>query len=62
MYSTMEKYLTTKEISSVLKVQEVTVRRWIKNGKLPAIRFGREYRVKKGDLEKYGKLKILKVK
>jgi len=52
----MEKYLTTKEISKILTVQEVTVRRWIKKGKLPAIRFGREYRVKKGDLEKYGTL------
>lgn len=52
----MEKYLTTKEISKILTVQEVTVRRWIKKGKLPAIRFGREYRVKKGDLEKYGAL------
>ncbi|MBI5613302.1 helix-turn-helix domain-containing protein [Candidatus Gottesmanbacteria bacterium] len=52
----MEKYLTTKEISKILTVREVTVRRWIKKGKLPAIRFGREYRVKRGDLEKYGAL------
>ena len=52
----MEKYLTTKEVSNILSVQEVTVRRWIKKGKLPAIRFGREFRVKKGDLEKYGAL------
>jgi len=52
----MENYLTTYDISIILTVQEVTVRRWIKKGKLPAIRFGREYRVKKGDLEKYGTL------
>lgn len=42
----------------MLKVQEVTVRRWIQKGKLPAIRFGREYRVKLGNLEKYGKIEI----
>lgn len=62
LYSAMEKYYTTKEVSSLMKVQEVTVRRWIKSGKLPAIRFGREYRLKLNDLEKYGKLNILKKK
>lgn len=58
----MENYLTTKEISTILKVQEVTVRRWIQKRKLPAIRFGREYRIKRSDLEKYGKLKMPKEK
>ena len=32
-----------------------TILRWIKQGFLPAIRFGREFRVKKENLEKYGK-------
>lgn len=52
----MENYLTTKEVSLLLKVKEVTVRRWIQQNKLPAIRFGREYRIKAGDLEKYGQI------
>ena len=50
----MNNYLTTKEIAKLLKVNEVTVRRWIQRGKLPAIRFGREYRINEQDLEKYG--------
>ena len=51
----MEEYLTTQEIASLLKVNEITVRRWILRGWLPAIRFGKVFRIKKENLEKYGK-------
>lgn len=51
----METYLTIREVARLLKVKEITVRRWIVRGWLPALRFGREFRVKKEDLEKYGK-------
>ena len=43
----MEKYLTTEEIATSLKVNIVSVRRWIKSGKLPAFFLAKEYRVKK---------------
>ena len=48
----MEEYLTTQEIASLLKVNEITVRRWILRGWLPAIRFGKVFRIKKENLEK----------
>lgn len=51
----MEEYLTTQEVATLLKVKEITVRRWILRGWLPAIRFGKVFRIKKYDLEKYGK-------
>ena len=51
----MKSYLTTVEVAKILKVNLITVRRWIKLGWLPAIRFGREFRVKEEDLEKHGK-------
>ncbi len=51
----MEKYLTTKEVARLLKVKEITVRRWVNREWLPAFRMGREFRIKKIDLEKYGK-------
>lgn len=51
----MEEYLTTQEVANLLKVKEITVRRWILRGWLPAIRFGKVFRIKKEDLEKYGK-------
>ena len=51
----MGEYLTTQEVANLLKVKEITVRRWILRGWLPAIRFGKVFRIKKNDLEKYGK-------
>ncbi len=47
----MEEYLTTEEIANLLKVNIVTVRRWIKSGRLPATFLTKEYRVTKSDLE-----------
>ena len=49
----MEEYLTTEEIATALKVNIVTVRRWIKSGKLPATFLAKEYRVRKSDFEKF---------
>ena len=49
----MEEYLTTEEIASTLKVNIVTVRRWIKSGKLPATFLAKEYRVAKSNFEEF---------
>lgn len=49
----MDEYLTAKEIASALKVNIISVRRWIASKKLPAIFLGKEYRIKKNDLEKF---------
>ena len=49
----MDDYLTTKEISRILKIHVLTVRRWIIAGKLQATSLGKEYRVKKADLEAF---------
>jgi excisionase family DNA binding protein len=49
----MDKYLTTKEISKLLKVNLLTVRRWITSGKLIAIDLGKEYRVERKDFEAF---------
>lgn len=51
----MEEYLTIQEVANLLKVKEITVRRWILRGRLPAIRFGKVFRIKKVNLEKYGR-------
>jgi excisionase family DNA binding protein len=45
--------LTTQEVSELLKVSEATVRSWIKNQELRAIKFEREFRVAKVDLESF---------
>ncbi|MBO0796847.1 MAG: helix-turn-helix domain-containing protein [Ktedonobacteraceae bacterium] len=48
-----DEWLSVEEIAKELKVPEDTVRAWIRNKKLPAFRPGREYRVKRSDLERF---------
>lgn len=55
----MDEFLTTKEIASILKVNIITVRRWIVAGKLPATFLGKEFRISKKDFEQF--LEVRKV-
>lgn len=48
-----EQYQTVKELAELLKVSEVTVRRWIKDGELRAIDIGKGWRISPGDLEAF---------
>lgn len=45
--------LTVHEVADLLKVKESTVRAWINDRALRAIKFGREWRVAHKDLEAY---------
>lgn len=45
--------LTLHEVADLLKVKEATVRTWINNGNLRAVKFGREWRVAHVDLETF---------
>jgi excisionase family DNA binding protein len=47
----MEEYLTTNEVASILKVNILTVRRWIKAKKLNVIFLGKAYRIKRSDFD-----------
>ncbi len=44
-------FLTTEEVLGCLKVTPRTVYRLIRSGELPAVRVGRQWRFRKGDLE-----------
>lgn len=46
-------FMTTHEIAELFKVSEATVRTWIHEGELRAIRVGREFRVAVKDLEAF---------
>ncbi len=48
-----EQYQTVKEIADLLKVNEVTVRRWIKDGELRAIDIGKGWRIGPDDLDAF---------
>jgi excisionase family DNA binding protein len=44
-------FLTTDEVLGYLKVNARTVYRLIRSGQLPAIRVGRQWRVRRSDLD-----------
>jgi excisionase family DNA binding protein len=46
-------FLTPQEVSDLLQVSVYTVRRWIKQGELPAYKVGRLWRINKGDLNRW---------
>ena len=46
-----DEYLTVKEIADRLKLNQQTVRNWIDDGRLPAVRIGRRVRVRRVDLD-----------
>ena len=46
-----ERFLSTEEVAERLQVDEQTIRRWIKSGKLEAVKPGREWRIFPGAFE-----------
>ncbi len=45
--------LTVGEVASIMRVSNMTVYRMIKASQLPAIRVGKNYRVRRTDVERY---------
>jgi excisionase family DNA binding protein len=48
-----DELLTTSQVAEELKIDVKTVRKWINNGELEASDLGREYRVRRRDLEAF---------
>jgi len=49
----LEQYYTIEEVATMLKVAYLTVYRWIKAGKLLAVKAGKQYRIEKKELDKF---------
>ena len=47
-----DSFLTVAEVAEVLKLNPQTVRNWIDQGSLPALRVGRRVRIKRSDFER----------
>ena len=45
-------FLTIEEVAKMLRVADATVYRMVRSGKLPAIKFGKVWRIKKEELRK----------
>lgn len=48
-----ETFYTLEEIAEKLKVSYMTVYRWVKDGKLKAVKAGKQYRVRSSELDKF---------
>src|ERR1700733_5406357 len=47
-----DEYLTVSEIADRLKLNQQTVRNWIDQGRLPAVRIGRRVCVRRADIDR----------
>jgi excisionase family DNA binding protein len=47
------RFLTVSEVADVMRVSKMTVYRLIHSGEMPAVRFGRSYRVPESAVEQY---------
>jgi len=48
-----EQYYSINEVAKMLKVAYLTVYRWIRAKKLPAIKAGKQYRISKSELYQF---------
>ncbi|PIY94349.1 MAG: DNA-binding protein [Candidatus Levybacteria bacterium CG_4_10_14_0_8_um_filter_35_23] len=48
---TKEQYYSIKEVATILKVAYLTVYRWVQAKRLIAVKAGKQYRIKKSDLD-----------
>lgn len=46
-----DEYYTPQEVADLLKLHYNTIRRMIKSGELPAEKIGRQWRIRRADLE-----------
>ena len=47
-----ESFLTVADVAKRLKLNQQTVRNWIDQGSLPAVRLGRRVRIKRSDFDR----------
>lgn len=46
-------FLTVAEVAELLRVSRMTVYRWVHAGEIPAVQFGRSYRVPRTAVEQF---------
>lgn len=48
-----DRLLTVSEVAAALRVSNMTVYRLVRTGQVPAIRVGKNYRIRQADLDTY---------
>lgn len=51
------KFYTIEQVAEMLQVVYLTVYRWIQDGKLKAVKAGKQYRIRQSDLDKFLEMK-----
>lgn len=49
----VDEVLTAEEVAAYLRIHLITVRRWCRQGELPAAKVGRSYRIRRVDLDRW---------
>ena len=52
-YNLFQNFLTVQEVSRLLRLSDLTLYKYIKEGDLEAVEFGGHYRVSKSSLDKF---------
>jgi excisionase family DNA binding protein len=52
-------YMTPEEVAKDLRVDVTTVRHWIRSHQLPAMKVGRQYRIKYEDYDNFLKSRLI---
>lgn len=58
----MENFLTVKEVATLLRMTPDTIKRFIRTGRIEAVKIGRNYRVTKSAVEKAMKAYSIAIK
>ena len=51
--------LSVEDVTRILKMSRGTVQRWCRDRKLPAAKIGKEYRIRREDLDRWYEEKLL---
>lgn len=54
-----DEWLSVEEVAQMLKMDEETIRRWIRSRQLKAYKFGRDLRIRRDDFDKFVKERAL---
>lgn len=53
--SQQDEWLSVEEVANLLKMDVETIRKWIRRKQLKAYKFGRDYRIRRDDFDKFVK-------
>jgi len=48
-----DELLSVEDVARILKISRSTIQRWCHAGKLPAVKIGKAYRIRRGDLDRW---------